>query len=199
MHEDKIGNSESASKHSFKADGFAAAQLQRQMLQGTSMGTAATLYFLCGKMGAGKSTLARSLASRNGAVLLSEDDLLRHLYPGEIADLKSYVNCSGRLKSALSEHICCVVGHGLSVVLDFPANTTGQRAWLRELIEASGAAHQLHFLDTPDETCKKQLRARNSIGNSDPLQDEATFDLLSSHFVAPKPDEGFTVVRHERA
>jgi len=162
------------------------------------METPATLYFMCGKMGAGKSTLAKSLASQNKAVLLSEDDLLRHLYPSEIADLQSYVSYSGRLKNALSEHICCVVGHGLSVVLDFPANTTGQRAWLRELIETSGAAHQLHFVDTPDETCKKQLRARSSNGNGDPLQDETTFDLLSSYFVAPKPDEGFTIVHHER-
>ena len=162
------------------------------------METQATLYFVCGKLAAGKSTLAKSLASQKDAVLLSEDDLLRHLYPSEITDLKSYVSYSGRLKNALSEHICCVVGHGLSVVLDFPANTIGQRAWLRELIEISGAAHQLHFVDTPDETCKKQLRARHSNDSGDPLQDEATFDLLSSYFVAPKPDEGFTIVRHER-
>lgn len=162
------------------------------------METPATLYFMCGKMGAGKSTVAKSLVSQSGAVLLSEDDLLRHLYPSEIADLKSYVNYSGRLKSALSEHICCVVERGLSVVLDFPANTTGQRAWFRELINTSGAAHQLHFVDTPDETCKMQLRARSSSGNGDPLQDEATFDLLSSYFVAPQADEGFTIVHHER-
>jgi predicted kinase len=160
--------------------------------------TPATLYFMCGKMGAGKSTLAKSLAPQNGAVLLSEDDLLRHLYPSEITDLKSYVSYSGRLKSALSEHIRGVLQRGLSVVLDFPANTMGQRAWLRELIETSGAKHQLHFVDTPDETCKKQLRARNSNGGGDPLQDEASFDLLSSYFVAPTSDEGFTIVRHER-
>ncbi len=161
------------------------------------METPATLFFMCGKMGAGKSTLAKSLASQNGAALLSEDDLLRYLYPSEISDLKSYVSYSGRLKNALSEHICCMVGYGLSVVLDFPANTPVQRAWFRELIETSGAAHQLHFVDTPDGICKKQLRARSSNNNGDPLQDEATFDLLSSYFVAPKLDEGFTAVRHE--
>lgn len=163
------------------------------------METSATLYFMCGKMGAGKSTLAKSLASQNGAVLLSEDDLLRHLYPSEITDLKSYVSYSGRLKSALSEHVCSVIGRGLSVVLDFPANNTGQRAWFRELINASGATHQLHFVDTPDETCKKQLRVRSSNGNGDPLQDEATFDLLTSYFVTPQADEGFTIVHHEHA
>ena len=48
------------------------------------METQATLYFVCGKMAAGKSTLAKSLASQKDAVLLSEDDLLRHLYPSEL-------------------------------------------------------------------------------------------------------------------
>jgi hypothetical protein len=128
---------------------------------------------------------------------MAEAVLLRHLYPSEIVDLQSYVRYSSRLKNALSEHICGMAKHGLSVVLDFPANTAGQRAWLHELVELSGAMHELHFVDIPDETCKKQLRARNASSSGDPLQDEATFDLLSSYFVAPQPDEGFTIVHHE--
>jgi pantothenate kinase len=38
----------------------------------TSMNTVAKLIFFCGKMAAGKSTLARDLASRRNAVLLVE-------------------------------------------------------------------------------------------------------------------------------
>lgn len=163
------------------------------------MSHSAVLYFMCGKMGAGKSTLAKVLASDNDAVLLSEDVLLRDLYPCEITDLNSYVSFSGRVKRALGAHVCSLLRHGVSVVLDFPANTVGQRAWLRELIQSSGAAHELHFVDAPDDTCKRQLRARNLAGDGDPLQDEATFDLLSSYFVPPALEESFTVVRHARA
>jgi len=89
------------------------------------------LYFMCGKMGAGKSTLAKELAITHVAVLLSEDELLRHLYPQEVVDLASYVSLSGRIKRALTEHICALLRQGKSVVLDFPANTVGQRAWFR--------------------------------------------------------------------
>lgn len=163
------------------------------------MSHSAVLYFMCGKMGAGKSTLAKSLASANGAALLSEDALLRELYPSEIADLGAYVSYSGRIKRALSEHICSLLRHGVSVVLDFPANTVGQRVWFRELVHASGAAHELHFVDVPDETCKKQLKERNLTGAGDPLQDEATFDLLSAYFAPPTMEESFIVVRHARA
>jgi predicted kinase len=39
------------------------------------------LIFFCGKMAAGKSTLAREIARREDAVLLVQDDLLRQLFP----------------------------------------------------------------------------------------------------------------------
>lgn len=157
------------------------------------------LYFMCGRMASGKSTLAASLALEHDALLLSEDELLKRLFPNEIADLDSYVRCSTRLKSALEAHVCDLLARDLSVVLDFPANTLNQRAWFRKLIDTSGAPHQLHFVDATDETCKRQLRVRSSSGNADlAMQDETTFDLLSAYFVAPEPDEGFVVVRHER-
>ena len=154
---------------------------------------------MCGKMASGKSTLAKLLASEHNAVLLSEDNLLSHLFPSEILDLNSYVNYSTRLKNALTDHICDLLRLGVSVVLDFPANTKGQRQWFSQLIERSGAAHQLHFVDATNETCKKQLRERNAGSKAHlVMQDEATFDLLLGYFVAPEPEEGFQVVHHQR-
>jgi len=41
-----------------------------------------TLYFMCGKMAAGKSTLSKELARMHNAVLLNRDDWLAALYPG---------------------------------------------------------------------------------------------------------------------
>ncbi|EDM84367.1 AAA family ATPase [Limnobacter sp. MED105] len=46
-----------------------------------------TLIFFCGKMGAGKSTLARRLADQPNSLLLSEDHLLAGLYPDAIHSL----------------------------------------------------------------------------------------------------------------
>lgn|SRR5262249_36077307 len=68
--------------------------------------TSAKLIFLCGKMAAGKSTLARILAQREDAVLLVEDEFLNALFPGEIIDIAGYARCSSRLKSALAAHVC---------------------------------------------------------------------------------------------
>ena len=100
-----------------------------------SMSNSAKLIFLCGKMAAGKSTLARDLAVRENAVLLVQDDFLNALFPGEITDIPGFVKCSSRLKNALTPHLCALLSKGVSVVLDFPGNTKVQRAWFRELIE----------------------------------------------------------------
>ncbi|MFK2903318.1 ATP-binding protein [Dyella ginsengisoli] len=153
---------------------------------------------MCGKMGAGKSTFAKSLAMSCEAALLSEDDLLRDLYPGEVIDLASYATLSGRIKNALAGHICVLLRRGVSVVLDFPGNTVAQRSWFRQLIDRAGSHHQLHYLSVPNEICKQQLRERRATNAHDPLQDDATFDALLAYFAPPTPEEQFVVILHER-
>src|SRR5436189_2746546 len=87
------------------------------------MAGSAKLMFLCGKMAAGKSTLARELADRGNAILLVQDELLEGLFPGEITDVPGFLDRSARLRHAIAPHICAVLSKGISVVLDFPGNT----------------------------------------------------------------------------
>ncbi|PZP71205.1 MAG: cell division protein ZipA, partial [Stenotrophomonas maltophilia] len=82
------------------------------------------------------------------------------------------------------------------VVLDVPFNTPAARAWGRELFESAGVAHQLHFLDVPDAICKARLRARNACGEHPFQASDEAFEQITSHFVAPAPEEGFVVIRH---
>ena len=60
-----------------------------------------TLFLVCGKIAAGKSTLAQTLASGPSTLLLSEDHWLSTLYPEEVSTLDDYVRCSARLKKLL--------------------------------------------------------------------------------------------------
>ena len=164
------------------------------------MTTPAKLIFLCGKMAAGKSTLAKALAEREHAVLLVQDELLDHLFPEEINDIPGFVRYSSRLKNALGPHVCALLSMGVSVVLDFPGNTRAQRAWFRELFERAGARHELHFVDASDALCKRQLRARSTdLPDGAPWTTDAEFDAVTVYFQPPAVDEGFHVVRHERA
>ena len=157
------------------------------------------LIFLCGKMAAGKSTLARDLAAREDAVLIVQDNLLDALYPGEINDLEDFARCSSRLRDALAPHVSDLLSKGIPVVLDCPANTTAQRAWFRGILERAKAEHELHFVDASDALCKSQLRERSShLPPGTPWTRDADFDAVTAYFQPPGNDEGFNVIRHER-
>ena len=163
------------------------------------MSTPAKLIFFCGKMAAGKSTLARDLAVRENAVLLVQDDFLDALFPGEITDIPGFLKCSSRLKNALTPHVCALLSKGISVVLDFPGNTKTQRAWFRELIERADVEHELHFVDASDALCKSQLRNRSEdLPPGTPWTRDADFEAINAYFQPPTKDERFNVVRHER-
>ena len=157
--------------------------------------TPVTLLFLCGKMAAGKSTLARELARAHKAVLLEEDHFLDALFPGEIHAIADYVTYSVRLRHALTEPIVSLLRNGMSVVLDFPANTPNQRQWFRQLIDRAETAHELHYLDVPDEVCKAQLKERSrSLPPGSPFTTEAEFEAVTKYFQPPSAEEGFNVV-----
>jgi predicted kinase len=159
----------------------------------------AKLYFMCGKMAAGKSTYARGLARTKNAVLLVQDVFLGALYPGEIRTIQDFVEYSARVRGILSPHVQDLLSRGVSVVLDFPGNTRTQRQWFRELFEGANVAHELHFIDTPDDLCKRQLRQRSAaLPAGSAWTTDAEFDAITAYFQAPAEDEQFNVIRHQR-
>jgi predicted kinase len=158
-----------------------------------------TLSFCCGKMAAGKSTLAKKIAEEQNTILLVEDYLLAQLYPGEIIDIQSYIKYSRRLKVAIAPHIIDLLAKGLSVVLDFPANTVEQRKWFRQLFESARTSHQLYFIDATDDLCKQQLKIRSKDpSKASAFDNDAVFEEITKYFQPPSADEGFNIIRDER-
>lgn len=155
-----------------------------------------TLHLLCGKIAAGKSTLSARLMETPNTILVSEDSWLAALYGDQMQSVADYVACSGKLKNALTPHLVSLLMSGLSVVLDFPANTLANRQWMKTVIDQAGADNRLHYLDVPDDVCRERLRARNSSGTHDFAATDAQFDLITRYFVAPDESEGFTIIRY---
>jgi predicted kinase len=154
-----------------------------------------TLHLVCGKIASGKSTLTARLAAAPHTVRISEDSLLAQLYPGQIASLADYAACAARLRAAIAPLALQMLQTGVSVVLDFPANTPASRAWMRDLFQQAGTPHVLHYLDVPDEECKARLRQRNASGLHPFSTSDAEFDAITRHFVPPQASEGFEIVR----
>ena len=160
---------------------------------------APVLHLICGKIASGKSTLAAELGRAPHTVVISEDHWLAALFSDEMASLPDFVRCSSKLEAAIGPHIEALLKAGVSVVLDFHANTIARRAWMRGVSQAAEVADILHYLDVPDHICLARLRARNASGDHPFAATEAQFRQVSKHFVAPKPEEGFTVEHHPAA
>lgn len=158
-----------------------------------------TLHLLCGKIAAGKSTLASRLADSNGTILIAEDAWLNALFADELSTAADYVHHASKLRNIIGPHVSSLLRAGISVVLDFQANTVESRAWMRGLFEAANASHQLHLLMPPDEVCLERLQRRNKQGDHPFAVTEAQFRQFSKYFVAPSPEEGFNIVLHEQA
>jgi predicted kinase len=127
---------------------------------------------------------------------MSEDHWTSSLFAGDLRTIDDYGRFSARLRAAMGPHIVDILRQGLSIVLDFPANTVSNRNWMRSSISEANVAHELHLLDVPDTICRQRLRERNQ-GGKHPFQvTEAEYDLFTSYFVPPGAGEGFNVVVH---
>jgi predicted kinase len=159
-----------------------------------------TLHFFCGKIGAGKTTLANQLATQPNHVLVTEDTWLSRLYAGEMKNFDDYLRNTLRLREVMAPHIASLLSLGISVVLDFQSNTLATRKWARGVFEAAnlphGAPHQLHWMDIPDDECRRRMHRRNATGTHPYQLTDEDFDKITPYFVAPSAEEGFTVVRH---
>ena len=159
----------------------------------------ATLYCIYGNIAAGKTTLARKLAAQHGAVLFCEDEWLVRL-EAKIESFDDFRTHARRLRAAIGPHVVELLRLGISVVLDFPANTVKDRAWIRSLFEAANAAHELHVIEAPLELCKARLRARNETkpeGVYFGFVPEETFGPVMRLLVPPTEAEGFNLIRHD--
>src|SRR5262245_37428708 len=161
------------------------------------MATHACLHFLCGKAGAGKSTLAKALATQHQAILICEDVWLARLFGDRMKTFEDYRLYAQRLKTVVGPLIVELLTARQNVVLDYPANTKASRQWFRSLYEAAGAAHVLHYVDVPDRTCLQHIEQRNAERpEGSHVLTEADFVQISSYFEAPEPGESLRVEVH---
>ena len=158
--------------------------------------TSPTLHLLCGKIASGKSTLTAQLGSLDGTIVIAEDEWLSALYSEEMSSISDYVRCSSKLRRIIGSHVASLLNAGVSVVLDFQANTIEARDWMRGIMEQTTAAHKVHVLNVPDELCMARLHARNAQGDHPFAATEEQFRRISRHFLAPSTDEGFNIVLH---
>jgi len=157
------------------------------------------LYFLCGRAGAGKSTLARKISADHHAILFCEDQWLARLYGGA-SSLAEYLERRGHIRRLLTEHVPAILEAGYSVVFDFGGNTVRDRSWVRSVCESAAAGHELHYIVADEALCKKRIAERNRTRPEGIYWgdvSEELFDAVNVYFQPPAPEEGFLVIEHD--
>jgi predicted kinase len=166
----------------------------------------ATLHFICGKAGSGKTTLARALGQSLPAVVFCEDEWISTL-GFEIRSLGDFLAASTRCRALIGPFAVQLLQRGVSVVFDFAGNTPTARHWVRGLFEAAGADHVLHVIEASDADCLANIHRRNDEKPTGVYWGHVTdeiFHAVTPYFTLPQPEEGFRIkacrpMQHEGA
>ena len=115
------------------------------------------LIFFCGKMAAGKSTLAKRLAERENAILLVQDELSETLFPGLVVNVATYLEYAGRINRMVAPQVAAILLKGNQT-----RYTTFNEAIAKEAKRFEGTDHAVRLAFT---TTQKEGRTfYNAVG-----------------------------------
>ena len=153
-----------------------------------------TVYLLCGFIGAGKTTFARKLEERTGAVRITKDEWLIRLF-GNDPTIDGYEDYDSKICGLSRDVAFQLVEKGIDVIIDEGFWAKEQRALMRRRIEGMGAEEVLYYLDTPIETIRERVARRNINPTKDSFRiNRELLDHYLKYWQPPSEDEDYVLV-----
>ena len=148
------------------------------------------LFLLCGKPGAGKTTLANFLAQNYGFIHLSVDDFMLRLF-GEIEDRNLFNEKLNACKELIYE-LCFKLLNNNDVVLDFGFWGKEERQLIRNKFSEYNVL--TIYIKLSDDEIFNRIEKRNSnLKENEYFIDKETFNFLSSKFEEPNNEKNLIV------
>lgn len=153
-----------------------------------------TVYLIYGPTAAGKSTLARQLATRHNAVRFAIDEWMHALFGPDTPPkldmawvMPRVARCQARIWATCEQ----ILGSGRDVVLEMGLLRRQDRARMQSLVDAAGHASALCFVDASLATRRQRVLHRNQAqGDTYSFTiTEAMFDGMEQVFERPDADE----------
>lgn len=151
-----------------------------------SMNSSVRLVLMCGTAYSGKTTVARALALRLDAMVVSLDDIneRRALWGGDGIPVEEWV----RTNELASAEVRALLTSGSSVVVDDTSSPRFLRDGWRSLATELGAEFTLVYLEVDHAT----IRRRQAANRITPSRRDVSDVVLEQHlagFEPPQPDE----------
>lgn len=121
----------------------------------------ATIYLICGFIGAGKTTFSKKLEEKNGAVRVTKDEWSIRLI-GNDPTIEGYAQWDKKIIGLSRDFAFYLAEKGIDIILDEGFWERETRDEMRKRADAIGATLVMYYLDTPIETIRKRVLGRNS-------------------------------------
>ena len=145
------------------------------------------IILICGAICSGKSTLARALAKRDNAVILSNDELTKAV--GEcLGDRHDAI--ARRMQLYLRGKAVEIARAGVSVILEWGFWRKSDRDEITGFLRGRGVPFEWHYMDVSPEQLRRNAARRNAHpGPSDYIVDEGLLQKCLSAFEPPEAGE----------
>lgn len=156
------------------------------------------VYVLCGKIASGKTSQARRISRRTGAVVLSCDELMLTVFTGCLGE--GHAAAESRCLTYLCGLALRLAGAGKDSVIDAGLWTAEERKRVMKIFSDAGAEARLIWVTTDEEERKRRLELR--AGEPAPegrrvfRPDAETLRRLDSLFETPAEGECDVVIRN---
>jgi predicted kinase len=153
----------------------------------------ATVYLICGFIGAGKTTFAKKLEAQTGAVRITKDEWLIQMV-GNDPTIDGYEAFDGRMCGLSRDVAFRLAAKGIDVIIDEGFWFREDRDTMRRRAEDAGAQAVVYYLDTPMEMIRERVARRNLNPARDSFTiSEELLDFYLQFWQPPGDDETFVL------
>jgi predicted kinase len=118
------------------------------------------VYLICGFIGAGKSTFAKKLEEKTGAVKITKDEWSIRLI-GNDPTINGYEEWDRKIIGLSRDVAFYLAEKGIDVIIDAGFWEKETRDEMRRRIDAIGAKVVMYYVETPIETIRERVVGRN--------------------------------------
>lgn len=150
-----------------------------------------TVYLICGFIGAGKTTFAKKLEEKTGAVRIVKDEWSIRLI-GNDPTIPGYAQWDRKIIDLSRDVAFYLAEKGIDVIMDEGFWERETRDEMKKRTEVIGAKVVMYYLDTPIETIRERILGRNSNLTGDSFKiNREMLDNYLKQWQPPTKDEDY--------